>query len=171
MNPIIRMMRRYIKTPLKYALPLLFIGALVLVSTSGCISPSNTSSSGLGTLAADNLTGAINDYYQTHNYTVNTPFTKTTENGKTVYKGAMQDTSSGITFDMTLYPTSTLSDALTLQDQKIASYEGSGYVGDFSNSNPVLWVGVLGGHTGVGILMFDTSVLNTPAVLVYTGTQ
>jgi len=32
MNPIARMMKRYIKTPLKYALPLLFIGALVLVS-------------------------------------------------------------------------------------------------------------------------------------------
>jgi len=31
MNPITRMMKRYIKTPLKYALPLLFIGALVLV--------------------------------------------------------------------------------------------------------------------------------------------
>ena len=30
MNPIFRMMKRYIKTPFKYALPLLFIGALVL---------------------------------------------------------------------------------------------------------------------------------------------
>ena len=38
MNPITRMMKRYIKTPLKYALPLLFIGALVLVSISGCVS-------------------------------------------------------------------------------------------------------------------------------------
>ena len=38
MNPITRMMKRYIKTPLKYALPLLFIGALVLVSISGCTS-------------------------------------------------------------------------------------------------------------------------------------
>ncbi len=32
------MMKRYIKTPLKYALPLLFIGSLVLVSISGCTS-------------------------------------------------------------------------------------------------------------------------------------
>jgi hypothetical protein len=38
MNLIARMMKRYIKTPLKYALPLLFIGALVLVSTAGCTS-------------------------------------------------------------------------------------------------------------------------------------
>jgi archaellin len=46
MNLIARMMKRYIKTPLKYALPLLFIGALVLVSTTGCITTTtNTSSS------------------------------------------------------------------------------------------------------------------------------
>jgi hypothetical protein len=42
MNPIARMMKRYIKTPLKYALPLLFIGALVLVSIRGCTSSTNT---------------------------------------------------------------------------------------------------------------------------------
>jgi len=35
------MMKRHIKTPLKYALPLLFIGALVLVSISGCTSPAS----------------------------------------------------------------------------------------------------------------------------------
>ena len=46
MNQIVRMMKRYIKTPLKYALPLLFVGALVLVSTTGCITATtNTSSS------------------------------------------------------------------------------------------------------------------------------
>jgi hypothetical protein len=38
MNAITRMMKRYIKTPLKYALPLLFIGSLALVSISGCTS-------------------------------------------------------------------------------------------------------------------------------------
>jgi hypothetical protein len=36
MNPIARMMKRYIKLPLKYALPLLFISALLLSSTTGC---------------------------------------------------------------------------------------------------------------------------------------
>jgi hypothetical protein len=45
LNPITRMMKRYIKTPLKYALPLLFIGSLVLVSISGCTSSTNTTSS------------------------------------------------------------------------------------------------------------------------------
>ena len=38
MNPITRIMKRYIKTPLKYALPLLFICSLALVSISGCTS-------------------------------------------------------------------------------------------------------------------------------------
>jgi len=47
MNPIVRMMKRYIKTPLKYALPLLFISALVLSATTGCVTATtNTSSSG-----------------------------------------------------------------------------------------------------------------------------
>jgi hypothetical protein len=39
------MMKRYIKMPLKYALPLLFIGALVLASTTGCASSTNPSPS------------------------------------------------------------------------------------------------------------------------------
>ena len=41
MNSIIRMMKRYIKTRPKYALPLLFIGALVLVATTGCVTSGN----------------------------------------------------------------------------------------------------------------------------------
>src|SRR5665647_507563 len=46
MNPIARMMKWYIKMPLKYALPLLFISALVLASTTGCVTTTtNTSSS------------------------------------------------------------------------------------------------------------------------------
>lgn len=48
MNPIVRMMKRYIKMPLKKALPLLFIGALVLAATCGCTTTTtqNASSSG-----------------------------------------------------------------------------------------------------------------------------
>ena len=45
MNPIARMMKRFIKTPLRYALPLLFVGALVLVSISGCVSTPTASPS------------------------------------------------------------------------------------------------------------------------------
>jgi hypothetical protein len=49
MNPIARMMKRYIKMPLKKALPLLFIGALVLVATTGCTTQNTTQSAGGGT--------------------------------------------------------------------------------------------------------------------------
>ena len=42
MNPIVRMMKRYIRMPLKKALPLLFIGALVLVATCGCTQNTTT---------------------------------------------------------------------------------------------------------------------------------
>ncbi len=37
MNPIVRMMKRYINMPLKKALPLLFICSLVLSCTTGCL--------------------------------------------------------------------------------------------------------------------------------------
>jgi predicted heme/steroid binding protein len=49
MNPIVRMMKNYIKMPLKYALPLLFIGALVLSSTTGCTTQETTSTVGNAT--------------------------------------------------------------------------------------------------------------------------
>jgi hypothetical protein len=45
MNPIARMMKSYINMPLKKALPLLFICAILLVSITGCTSSTNTSSS------------------------------------------------------------------------------------------------------------------------------
>jgi archaellum component FlaG (FlaF/FlaG flagellin family) len=44
MNPIAKMMKRYVKMPLRYALPLLFICALVLVATTGCTSQNTTQS-------------------------------------------------------------------------------------------------------------------------------
>ena len=61
MNPIVRMMKRYIKTPLKYALPLLFIGALVLVSTTGCVgvTPGNQAASTAPTGAGTNYDVSI----------------------------------------------------------------------------------------------------------------
>ena len=48
-NPIAKMMKRYIKMPLKKALPLLFIGSLALVATTGCLTSTTTqNSSGSG---------------------------------------------------------------------------------------------------------------------------
>lgn len=45
MNPIARVMKRYVEKPLRYALPLLFIGALALVSVSACTALATTSPS------------------------------------------------------------------------------------------------------------------------------
>jgi len=46
------MMKRYIKTPLKYALPLLFIGSLALVSISGCTSSTSNPTATTNTTTA-----------------------------------------------------------------------------------------------------------------------
>jgi hypothetical protein len=48
MNPIARMMKGFINMPLKKALPLLFIGALVLVATTGCTTNTTTQNSSGG---------------------------------------------------------------------------------------------------------------------------
>jgi hypothetical protein len=56
-------MKQYVKTPLKYTLPLLCIGALVLVSISGCTSPATTSpspSSSSGPTATPSVTPTPN---------------------------------------------------------------------------------------------------------------
>jgi hypothetical protein len=58
MNPIVRIMKRYIKMPLKKAPPLLFISALVLVSISGCTSSTNPTATPTATptsMATDSL--------------------------------------------------------------------------------------------------------------------
>lgn len=57
MNPIARTMKRYINTPLKYALPLLFVGALVLSATTGCITPQNTVQQAASTPAGQQSSG------------------------------------------------------------------------------------------------------------------
>jgi hypothetical protein len=103
MNPIARMMKRYIKTPLKYALPLLFIGALVLVSTTGCTSTDHSSSLSNGssyqnsnptaTVAAG---GADKSQMLTNSFSkefvIVTPFAKTVgQNGAVVYKAVIKD--------------------------------------------------------------------------------
>jgi hypothetical protein len=55
------MMKRYIKTPLKYALPLLFIGSLVLVSIAGCTSPTSSNQAAGSTSQAASTTASTSD--------------------------------------------------------------------------------------------------------------
>jgi len=61
MNPIAKMMKRYINMPLKKALPLLFIGALVLCATTGCTTQNTTQSAGnsAGQSSSDPLSVSI----------------------------------------------------------------------------------------------------------------
>ncbi len=61
MNPITRMMKRYIKTPLKYALPLLFICSVALVSISGCTSTTSPTATPSATPSAAPTTTAAFD--------------------------------------------------------------------------------------------------------------
>jgi hypothetical protein len=54
MNPIARMMKRYINMPLRKALPLLFICALLLVSVMGCTGRQETNKSAGGNASQSN---------------------------------------------------------------------------------------------------------------------
>jgi hypothetical protein len=108
MNPIARMMKRYIKTPLKYALPLLFIGALVFVSISGCVSTPTTSpsptaqqtqvtttptsqASPTAASSSSDQSSYITSQFSS-DYIIVTPFTKSINSyGNVVYTGVVKD--------------------------------------------------------------------------------
>jgi hypothetical protein len=60
MNPIARMMKRYINMPLKKALPLLFIGALVLAATTGCTTNTTTQNQSGGGGGSSNVAVKVN---------------------------------------------------------------------------------------------------------------
>ena len=106
MNPIVRMMKRYIKMPLKYALPLLFIGALVLASTTGCTTKTTSSQSSPTAIAsaasatktptASPTSSSDKSSYITsqfsNDYIIVTPFSKSTNSyGNVVYTGVVKD--------------------------------------------------------------------------------
>ncbi|MGB7901277.1 MAG: hypothetical protein WCG09_02365 [Halobacteriota archaeon] len=136
MNPIARMMKRYIKTPLRYALPLLFIGALVLVSMSGCVSSnttSNTGSNGGGGYGVS-VTDSINSQFSQAGYTVVTPFTQSTDsNGNAVYKGVVDDGAKILqpyrnTLTIVMLPDRT--SATKEYNAAISTAQGKGYTSD-----------------------------------------
>jgi hypothetical protein len=78
MNPIVRMMKRHINMPLKKALPLLFVGALVLTATAGCGGTKNTTQNigggGTGEAGVGITVNSVNSYNQLGSgYLVSTP--------------------------------------------------------------------------------------------------
>lgn len=60
MNPIAKMMKRLSKTPLKKALPLVFISALLLMSIAGCTSPSSNNAPPSPTAAVATSAAQVN---------------------------------------------------------------------------------------------------------------
>jgi hypothetical protein len=130
MNPITRMMKRYIKTPLKYALPLLFIGALVLVSISGCTSSTNPTSS--ATPSSGDMISSLNSYFSsTKNETIVNPFTQTTVDNHTAYIGSFKDGSDKLTpkiHNYTVIVANNNTDAKKLFALQVNKTKSTGYV-------------------------------------------
>lgn len=142
MISITRMMMRYIKTPLKYALPLLLIGVLVLVSISGCTSPAATSPrpspSFHGMLvehpasaSGPDLSAQINNNTDSHD--TGLTFHRVTIDGHDAY--AAHNASGAITTDEYVtaitdeyvFPFSNYSDAKAVQASYVAEFQAHGF--------------------------------------------
>jgi hypothetical protein len=162
MNPIVRMMKRYIETPLKYALPLLFICSIALVSISGCTSTTNNSSSGGGN--AVSVTESINTAYSQGGYKVVTPFTQSTDSsGNTVYKGVVDDGAAILQpyqNNITIVMASNRQSALGEYNASIAQAQTNGYT--VSANQGTSWWGAIGSisypNTQVKITVDEPSI-------------
>ena len=166
MNLIARMMKHYIKTPLKYALPLLFVGSLVLVSISGCLSLHNTNTavaSPTATPATPNGTAsngkisitAINQgtYASDNQFEQPAAGNKYVQIYVTVTNVNYPDETIGNQLFFTLFDSNNVGHQPTL-----ASF-GNGGLQSISNSNP--------GQKTAGTLIFEISQSANPLSLVY----
>ncbi|MGZ4848824.1 MAG: hypothetical protein ACXV2D_04925 [Halobacteriota archaeon] len=98
-------------------------------------------------------------------YTMVQPFTKTVENGQTVYVGTAAK--GGVTFDLTYYPASSSSGASNMQQQQINHYIALGYA-ESPASTSTLWIGLLSSNQGIGVELLDVNPVE--GVLVFSGT-
>lgn len=163
MNPLIRIMKRYIKTPLKYALPLLFIGALVLVSMSGCLSRTSTSSLATATPTAPNGTASNSRISLTASY----QGVYVSDNQFIQPKAGNKYVQIYVTVTNVNYPGETIGNQFyfKLFDSKNEGHNpttasfGEGGLQSISNSNP--------GQTTAGTLIFEISQSATPVSLIY----
>jgi hypothetical protein len=100
------------------------------------------------------------------------PFEKVTINGRTAYAGTL--VKEGQTYNTQVYPTSSYSEALTLKDQLIRSYQSQGYTtytpSNSGDSSLNIWYG-LSGNTLVSVTAMPTSQIDAPLVLVMTPTK
>jgi hypothetical protein len=161
MNSIVKMMKRYIKMPLKKALPLLFICALILVATTGCTSTSNTtqnlSGGGTGESGVGVKINSVNSYNQLGSgYAVSTP--------KAGYKYVVYDVTvtnlnkNDFAIGNPNYFKLTTSDG-TAYSYSTASYYTNNEIQHVSHTNP--------GEKVTGQVAFEIPQSATPKQLVY----
>lgn len=146
MNLLAKMIKRYIKTPLKYALPLFFIVSLALVATAGCIDNNNKqttqtytpSASGGGGGGGSNIAVAINSMQESSRL------------GNYPLSGTPRPSNKFIIFDVTvtnlhqnswfigspLFFKLTTADSAVYQYSSSTYYLGSSALNAVSNTNP-----------------------------------
>jgi hypothetical protein len=112
-------------------------------------SSSNKPTSGFGDkLAADNLAGAIDDLYKEKNYTVNTPFTMTNNNGTISYHGVVTDGPQKLTpykRNVTVVLVPDRAAARAVYKSTVDTQKAQGFQEEMSsNSSVVFWTGYLG---------------------------
>ena len=164
MNPVARMIKQHVKTPLRYALPLLLIAAIVLVSASGCISRSSVLSSPTATPTAAPIGTASNSKisvtaYNQGVYVSDNQFIQPKTGNKYVQIYA--------TVTNVNYPGETIGNQyfFKLFDSKNEGHNpttasfGEGGLQSIVNSNP--------GQKTSGKLIFETSQSANPAYLTY----
>ncbi len=128
---------------LTLALCVTLIAALA-IGVCGCTTNTNTSTT-TQKLAPDALAGAINDRYRAHYYTVDTPFTMTTQGNTITYTGVVTDGTKVGTphkHNVTLVLTPDRATAKTTYNGTISQQKAQGYQ-EFSSSQNS-WHGYLG---------------------------
>jgi len=157
MNPKTRMTKRYTKTPLKYALPLLIIGALVFVSISGCLNPSPgpspsasnvptatpepTAQPSAGTTPLTSAQLATFEYnLEGQGYTITQQFKQngTTPDGYPIYNGML--TKDGVTSASIIVQTDSTESALLYMPTAVSLVENNGFAGSYDTDGS--WSGL-----------------------------
>jgi len=152
-------MKRYINTPLKYALPLLFIGALVLASTTGCTDNTATptptvkatvAATATPTVAAQSMSARLDETFRNHGYVILKPFTETkNQNNNVVYSGTIDDGDNVLEqyrHVLTIELVTDRSDALTRFDAYKTAAKASGDYQPNTITNTGWWHGTSEQH-------------------------
>jgi hypothetical protein len=144
---------------LKIASGFVIFALILTVFTTGCTT-SNTSTAtptatptaqataNTGPLTAETLAGAINDYYKSESYTVNTPFNMTKSGDNITYTGVITDGPKVLEpykHNITIVLTPDRTSAKTVYQAAIDNQTAQGYLASIvSNETFVYWTGYLG---------------------------